>query len=432
MEGDTDTLIALVASLLEYDEEPDQILDALVQSNGDPVAAADMLRSKKRQHLKRKSDTLEGWLDNSSSKSKHRHTTQEDTKYLDLMPSSNDTESLAVQPRNAVNLMSVLQPPPKSFKSVPRLPPLLLSSPALVAKHVPCTLHLSVLSPELACQLFYTMIDASREWKRNKWWLFDKVVESPHRTSFFARKTNGLNDDETWQEAARYWYNGRMTEAPARFPPEMEGACKIIEQIVNDEIGKRKLFPLEWGGSGKNSLWIANVAAANCYQGAKESVGYHSDQLTYLGPYPTIASLSLGTKRNFNLREVIPTEETNIRKARTFAIPLPHNSLTIMYPPCQEQFKHSVPPQSVIDLYHPTLPRPDFRSESIPRCKCGVPCILRPDMKNRSDGRTDRYWWTCYAGAQNEGKGCNHWRVMDVLAEGRGPFVRDMEPNLSK
>jgi hypothetical protein len=68
---------------------------------------------------------------------------------------------------------------------------------------------------------------------------------------------------------------------------------------------------------------------------------------------------------------------------------------------------------------------------------------LRPDMKGRqresegaaSDkGTTSRspdsgveratgYWWTCTAGDQNEGKGCGFWKVMEVKAEGRGPFV---------
>lgn len=91
-------------------------------------------------------------------------------------------------------------------------------------------------------------------------------------------------------------YNGRMTDPPAKFPPEMEEACKIIENIVNKEIVKRKkLFKLEWASSKNgNPAWRANVAASNCYRGSKESVGFHSDQLTYLGPYPTIASLSLG------------------------------------------------------------------------------------------------------------------------------------------
>ncbi len=37
-----------------------------------------------------------------------------------------------------------------------------------------------------------------------------------------------------------------------------------------------------------------------------------------------------------------------------------------------------------------------------------------------------KYWWTCYAGAQNDGQGCGFWKVMDVKAEGRGPFVGDI------
>ncbi|KAF8163160.1 hypothetical protein B0H34DRAFT_650159 [Crassisporium funariophilum] len=348
--------------------------------------------------------------------------------------------------------MSVLRQPPSPQKAPPRLSPLLLSTPALVKEHTPCTMHLSVLPSELACQLFYTMVDRSKAWNRNKWWLFDRVVESPHLTSFYARKTDGLDGDESWQEAAQYWYNGRMTDTPSPFPPEMEQACEIIERVVNQEMRKRQRYKLEWAGDNadRDPVWRANVAASNCYQGGKESVGFHSDQVTYLGPYPTIASLSLGTRRNFSLREVIPTSEIGVRKAQTFNIPLAHNSLTIMHASCQEKFKHSIPPQPVIDLFKPAYPRapeisiepsncrinitfrfyrPDFRPPSIPRCHCGVPTILRPDMKNRIDDATDRYWWTCYAGAQNDGKGCKFWKVMDMQEEGRGPCIGSIETN---
>ena len=77
----------------------------------------------------------------------------------------------------------------------------------------------------------------------------------------------------------------------------MEEACEIVQQIVNQEMRNRQRFKLEWNSGAlgdADSLWRANVAASNRYQGGKESVGFHSDQLTYLGPYPTIASLSLG------------------------------------------------------------------------------------------------------------------------------------------
>jgi len=164
----------------------------------------------------------------------------------------------------------------------------------------------------------------------------------------------------------------------------------------------------------------------------------------------------------FRLREVVPTDEANTRHARTFNIPLSHNSvnlfsfrdidtdetgtlqLTIMHASCQERFKHSIPPQTAIDVYRPQYPRtsnspiepgsncrinitfrfyrPDFKPESLPRCKCGIPTILRPDMKH-SD-KVDKYWWCCYAGAQN-GKGCDYWRCMDMKSEGRGPCISD-------
>lgn len=157
-----------------------------------------------------------------------------------------------------------------------------------------------------------------------------------------------------------------------------------------------------------------------------------------------------------------------------------------MHASTQERFKHCIPPQPTIDIFRPPFPRrpipgaspldrgetpssncrinitfrfyrPDFMSNSTPQCKCGVPCILRPDMKKRVDRRDNKsseakglkpdkkkdlnalkgkgisakedsnchinYWWTCYSGAQNEGKGCGMWKVMDVKGEGRGPFV---------
>jgi len=98
-------------------------------------------------------------------------------------------------------------------------------------------------------------------------------------------------------------YNGRQVEPPKPFPPPMEEACAIIENTVNAAMRKRDRFPLEWAGLPPSShsseadtiIWRANFAASNCYEGAKETVGFHSDRLTNLGPYPTIASLSLGT-----------------------------------------------------------------------------------------------------------------------------------------
>lgn len=58
-------------------------------------------------------------------------------------------------------------------------------------------------------RLFYTMIDLSETWQRNKWWLFDRVVESPHRTSFYVRRsfpeTTTSSTPDDMQEAAQFW-----------------------------------------------------------------------------------------------------------------------------------------------------------------------------------------------------------------------------------
>lgn len=128
-----------------------------------------------------------------------------------------------------------------------------------------------------------------------------------------------------------------------------------------------------------------------------------------------------------------------------------------MHATTQERFKHSIPPQNTLDRFHPQFPpppslpainyypencrinitfrfyRPDFHPDTIPKCKCGIPTTLRPDMKMLQKGVQGqgqyRYWWTCAAGDQNEGKGCGFWKVMDAEAEGRGPFAKDVFPS---
>lgn len=222
-EADTETLIAMATSLLTVPHPgQDVVLDALVQCSGDVQAAAAFVNSAKytndsskptNEKRKAPSSDLSNWLVSShptpsSSKPpslKKRATEQPDTgpSPLAIKDATHFANSSPTKP--AVDLMSVLRLPPPSKQSVPRLPPLTLSNPSMVADHTPCTLHPSVLPPELACELFYTMMDLSQSWKRNKWWLFDRIVESPHRTSFFVRRTNGVDDNESWQEAAQYW-----------------------------------------------------------------------------------------------------------------------------------------------------------------------------------------------------------------------------------
>ncbi|KAG8736863.1 hypothetical protein FRC12_017407 [Ceratobasidium sp. 428] len=427
---------------------------------------------KPRKALKRKRN-LDDWLSpkptaGTSSESKLRNAPQAKTQErvcIDLSLDDSDEDEDAIRlisgpappttsskVSSPKSLLSVLRDTTTSVRKIQRLPPLTLTTPALVSQHTPLTMHSSVLPMELSCRLYHAMIKASEEWSRNKWWMVDKLVESPHTTSFYARC--GTEEGYDWNEAAQYWYNGRPTAPPRPFLPEMEEACDYIEKLVNKAISQRPQYSLEWAGASEEDRtgvprWRPNVAAANCYRGAKEGVGYHSDQMTYLGPYPTIASLSLGTTREFRLREVVPKQELEQRQARTYIVPLPHNSLVIMHPPCQERFKHTIPSQQAIDLFRPPFPpdaepsnarinitfrfyRPDFRPNTTPRCACGTPCVLRADMKGTFRPQSVRpteknedikFMWQCYSSAQTGDQGCSHWRFMDMKAEGRGPVV---------
>lgn len=111
-------------------------------------------------------------------------------------------------------------------------------------------------------------------------------------------------------------------------------ASKPVQEAVNREIQRRikDFYP-----EGKKlkfqspDEWVPNTSFVNCYDGGKESVGYHSDQLTYLGPRAVIGSLSLGVAREFRVRKIVPQGDDSADIQGQIAIHLPHNSLLIMH-----------------------------------------------------------------------------------------------------
>ncbi|GAA6009472.1 uncharacterized protein JCM10292_003895 [Rhodotorula paludigena] len=358
------------------------------------------------------------------------------------------------------------------------LPPLTLSSPELVARHTDglVTLVENALPVELASRLYVKMVrenegkgEGDQPWQQNKWYLVDREVTSPH-TSCFYRELPAKLDSASGYDAAgfdEYWYNGvKRTARP--FTADQDEARQLVGEFVRVLLKDRDKHELEWDGP-----WQPNVAVANCYKGSKESVGFHSDVLQYLGPYPTIASLTLGCARPFRLRPFIPSGSvpsgSAAPKIRTLDIILPHNSLLIMHAGVQERYKHAVPPVNGMDVFK--LPRgslqagpafspneieelessrfrerinmtfrhyrPDFAPrtsvsapnyQGTPLCACGVPCTLRPDGRGRAraslgkEGDEMLFFWVCNAGASNEGKGCGTWRVLDMRKEARGKW----------
>lgn len=225
--------------------------------------------------------------------------------------------------------------------------------------------------------------------EKNRWILFDREVESPHTTSFYVeapgeasaydqaaftqvrrslRPPQNLTTNET--QAAQYWYNGE--ERPARtFNSEMDLARQVIGPLVQTALAGRSVrtFPTPFRTSANvPSLTLSNTPVPGSPTSPpptatpvrkrfarplspshsltfSQSVGWHSDVLTYLGPFPTIASLSLGVSRPFRLRS------SSGLAPRTLSIPLPHNALLIMHAGTQERFRHCVPPVGAVDLW---------------------------------------------------------------------------------
>lgn len=79
-----------------------------------------------------------------------------------------------------------------------------------------------------------------------------------------------------------------------------------------------------------------NSVLANLYRDGNDRLGWHADNEECNGPEPTIASVSLGAERRFDLRHN-DTGETR-------SVLLPHGSLLVMSGPLQRHWKHQVPP----------------------------------------------------------------------------------------
>ena len=80
-----------------------------------------------------------------------------------------------------------------------------------------------------------------------------------------------------------------------------------------------------------------NSVLLNYYRDHDDSMGYHSDDEPELGARPTIASLSIGEERRFQLKHRHRKDKPII------SIPLPNGSLLIMRGQTQINWKHGIP-----------------------------------------------------------------------------------------
>ena len=78
-----------------------------------------------------------------------------------------------------------------------------------------------------------------------------------------------------------------------------------------------------------------NFMLFSYYRDGKDSIAFHSDDEKFLGPYPTIASVTVGASRPFVLK--------NKRSKETQSFDLASGDLFVMQQNCQRDYMHSVP-----------------------------------------------------------------------------------------
>ena len=87
-----------------------------------------------------------------------------------------------------------------------------------------------------------------------------------------------------------------------------------------------------------------NYALVNLYRDGNDYIGWHADKEADLVDGSTIASLSLGAKRDFLFRRI----HTQKGAINTHKIELTHGSLVLMQNNTQKHYKHSLPKRKKI------------------------------------------------------------------------------------
>ncbi|PYI04168.1 hypothetical protein BO78DRAFT_471465 [Aspergillus sclerotiicarbonarius CBS 121057] len=304
-EDSTDLKLALLMSLFP-DMALDALMEILVSSSGCVETASSIIKAQAPPAKKRA--PIPGTPGIQTSLTSH-------------IPSTTTTTNLTLPPKGTT---------------------LHLYSPTYIAAHTPCTLIHNFLPPSQATALLEELLAESPHFSRPQFQLFSRTVSSPHSSSIYVS-----TPEEHRQHTSEYTYGGTYRSNVRQLTPHMRVVSARVQQTVNEHIRLRPKLPFQ-----SPKPWTPNAAFVNCYAGPAESVGYHSDELTYLGPRSVIGSLSLGVEREFRLRKIVPdNNEEEPQGQGQISIHLPHNSLLIMHAEMQEEWKHAIAPAKSITLH---------------------------------------------------------------------------------
>jgi len=160
---------------------------------------------------------------------------------------------------------------------------------------------------EKAVQYFNSLL-ATINWKQEEIKMYGKVHPVPRQTAWYG------------YEGYDYKYSGIMCN-PEPWTKELLEIKKVIEHFLP--------------GEDFNSVLL------NLYRNGNDKVSWHADDEPELGVNPTIASVSLGAVRRFDLKhKVDPTQNLQIE--------LKSGSLVVMMGALQHNWLHQIPVQKKI------------------------------------------------------------------------------------
>jgi hypothetical protein len=327
----------------------------------------------------------------------------------------------------------------------------------------PLTIVRDVLPKNLASLLLQQLEQESMHWNRGNWIIHGKEHRLPRTTANYLLKeetkaalitSTEPNASHTKESPPRKQHTDKTTnETPgasdldpsmdqkSSTPPPCErkqspASLSSLEQLLQQAAHcitatVQTLRP--WMVD-----WKPTFCLANRYVNGTESVSWHSDHITTLGPRPIIVGLSLGACRRFELRQQQPQSQSQSQLTQPpqsrsshdeggnlparlsllhASVPAPHNSAIVMWNDAQESWHHAVPrccsdaivPHPQVGLVrlsltfrqeqqHPHTPS----SSTLGLCYCGRPAGLK--------AKQGQYFFMCQPFGSDKHQTCAYWK----------------------
>ena len=268
-----------------------------------------------------------------------------------------------------------------------------------VHKRFPLFLSERALPAEDADALLRELLVEGQTWTQDEWWIAGEARKAPRLTAVYEMTPGGgeagVADDEE---------NENDEENALRAPSDlMRAAARAAGEAATTGV-KRSSWTRSSQRSSQRSFLLANetvndlepktrfrwsptYAVANLYRDGSDRVGAHADRLTSLGPDAVIAGVSLGRARVFRLKTRWPRNPDGSDDCAV-DVPLPHNSVCVMLPGCQELWTHEIlrdgaagggagagERASRVSLTF--RKKEDAWDATAPSCLCGRRCVLK-------------------------------------------------------